>query len=272
MFSRQSYITHGLIAPAGGGADAPIIGLCLPEHGSTVGGGECVLYGGAFGAIEGSVTVGGVAAAVVAWSDVRVTITMPAGTAGAQTIALTTADAVTASLVNGFTFYPVSATDPILTRIEDSIEALIGALTVAGGYNFDHGVVNQEDRAHWDLAKVNHVVELEPEIECLDQSGVAFADRYAMRARFKAVSFVPISATAQIPKKAANSVLNMCLDDLQRVFGRDPDANNTCTVIQIESAERVDTGDGDRFYPKTLVTKWRVDYTQSRFNPEQFAN
>jgi hypothetical protein len=213
-----------------------------------------------------------VAAAVVAWHDDQVTITTPALTVGAKTIALTTSDGETATMTNGYTVFPVAETDPILTRIEAAIESLINGLSVAVGYNYNHGVVNQSDRAHWDLSKVNHIVDLDPEIENLEQVGLAVADRYAMRARFSVNSYIPLGIESTNPKKAANPALNACLDDLQRVFGRSPDASHTCTVIQIESAERASSNDGDRFYPKLLTTRWRVDYTQSRFNPEQFAN
>jgi formylglycine-generating enzyme required for sulfatase activity len=123
-------------------APAPTVSSVSPTSGSTLGGTAITITGMNLTGAS-SVTVGGVAAtSVVVVSPTSITAVTPAGTAGAKTIAVTTAGG-TATLTNGFTYVvpaptvssvsPASGTTAGGTAITITGTALTGASSVTMG-------------------------------------------------------------------------------------------------------------------------------------------
>jgi len=65
---------------------------------------------------------------------------------------------------------------PILTQIETNMQTLIEGMTVAGGYNYNWGTVNQRDYAKCKFPSA--VIDLEPEELNMDEAGGMQADAY----------------------------------------------------------------------------------------------
>ena len=155
----------------------------------------------------------------------------------------------------------------ILTKAEDNINILISGITVAGGYNYNWGTVNQNDLAKCTFPAA--MAELDPEETNLDTPDGIHAGAYLNEAGFK------IRIVGQIPQETTNpvyeinKVLNKALDDLKQVFGTEPGAslNDNVDLMQYQRSVRIGKMAGDIFIPKELETFWMVKYHQDRTNP-----
>lgn len=88
------------------GLDRPQ-GASLDVNTGPTAGGTAVtitLTGGGSVQGTGSVTIGGVVATIVSWSDTSIQVTTPAGALGAQDVVITSRDGLTQTLVGGFTY------------------------------------------------------------------------------------------------------------------------------------------------------------------------
>jgi formylglycine-generating enzyme required for sulfatase activity len=114
---------------------APTVSSVSPTSGSTLGGTAITITGANLTGAS-SVTVGGVAAtSVVVFSPTSITAVTPAGTAGAKTVAVTTAGG-TASLTNGFTYVVSSGWYTVIEQYVDAAVvtnvAMRNAITASG--------------------------------------------------------------------------------------------------------------------------------------------
>jgi formylglycine-generating enzyme required for sulfatase activity len=114
---------------------APTVSSVSPTSGSTSGGTAITITGANLTGAS-SVTVGGVAAtSVVVFSPTWITAVTPAGTAGAKTIAVTTAGG-TATLTNGFTYVVSSGWYTVIEQYVDAAVvtnvAMRNAITASG--------------------------------------------------------------------------------------------------------------------------------------------
>ena len=112
----------------------PQITSVSPASGSVNGGNTITLSGSNFGALQngGSVSIGGLACSNYVWSDIQVTCTVPASTAGERTFTLTTGNGFSSNGIS-YTYYDV----PNITGISPSDGPISGGNTVTiQGTNF----------------------------------------------------------------------------------------------------------------------------------------
>lgn len=89
------------------GTPPPVVSSIAPASGPTAGGITAVITGANFSlAPPPTVTIGNAAAAVLASTETTVTLTSPAGSAGAADVVVTNGDGQSATLAAGFTFVP----------------------------------------------------------------------------------------------------------------------------------------------------------------------
>lgn len=97
------------LAASNGSTVAPVINTVTPNKGGLAGGGTAVLSGTCFGVAQGTVTIGGAAATVTAWSDTEIEVTVPAHAAGAVNVVVTSYFGGVGTKVNGYTYYATTS-------------------------------------------------------------------------------------------------------------------------------------------------------------------
>jgi len=161
----------------------------------------------------------------------------------------------------------ILATEPILTRIEHAMYDLIGGMRL-GTYNFDWGTVNQPD-----LAKVTFpsaLVVLEEEIN-MDEAGGAWSNGYLNQAIYIITVRAKLNEEKHIPIFEIDAELNKALDDLKKLFGSNYSVDGSCDRIMYRGMRRNLERTGDLFVPKSMETRWNVEYTQGRTTPTSFG-
>jgi hypothetical protein len=225
------------------------------------------------GLVPLTVTVSGTgtaAATVVTQTDTRIDITLPARAAGVYSITAT-GDAVvgTDTLTNCIT-YMASGT-PILTLAETAMESLIGAMSIAGGYNFDwENDVDQEDKAQH-AAYPFAVVRGMPDESNTDAPNGAHGEAYQNTAHVAIDVYTRLASERTDPQRDMRTDMYKALDDLKRVFALNLGLGGVVDYIQYKSARITNEIQGDRFVPGKLETEWEITYVQDRNNPSQAA-
>jgi hypothetical protein len=168
----------------------------------------------------------------------------------------------------------VTTNTPILDRIEKRIEALVGGMKIADGYNFDWGIVNEQDESIGDFPRCvidpsDMVADKESNMDTL--AGIGSRD-YTNEVMFTLLIKGELPAFDTNPLFAARSVLRKAHDDLKRLFGIHLNLDSECDNIlyvgsQIESLVRNDVQ-----RPAQLRTFWKVIYSQDRQTPTQYAS
>ena len=161
----------------------------------------------------------------------------------------------------------------ILDNIETNMASLIGAMTIAEGYNFDWGTVNEEDLSNctFPSAVIDPTDSLADKEKNMDTLAGISSRNFTNEVLFT------VLVSGEMPEFSSNanfesrSMLRSALDDLKMLFGTNLSINNTCDNVlyvgsQIETLKRNDVQ-----RPTRLRTIWRVVYSQDRQNPTQYA-
>lgn len=168
----------------------------------------------------------------------------------------------------------VTTLTPILDRIEKKIASLVGGMRIADGYNFDWGMVNEQDESIGDFPRcvidpTENVADKENNMDTL--AGIGSRD-YTNEVVFTLLVKGELPEFDTNPLFAARSVLRKAHDDLKRLFGIHLNLDSECDNIiyagsQIESLVRNDVQ-----RPAQLRTFWKVVYSQDRQTPTQYAS
>jgi len=154
---------------------------------------------------------------------------------------------------------------PILTQIEAAMKALIESTTVAGGYNYEWGTVNQPDLARCTYPTAEIILSSEVN---LDEVEGAHANAYMNEAEFLIrVTGENAAEDADSPVYAINAIHNLALDDLKKLFGTNYSLSDTADMIMYQGMQRVTSTAGDIFVPGHIETTWMVRYSQDRQTP-----
>lgn len=149
-----------------------------------------------------------------------------------------------------------------ITTIAGEIKTLIGAMTTAGGYNYNWGTMNEPDAAHprtYPCALIRYKTEGAVE---------GIAGLYGMQnAEVTITVDYKITPTVTIqPEITADANLDSALADLLRLFG----LNNVGYLplsgeafLSFKSSEKVNNTTGHTYRPVQLVTKWNLFYHNS---------
>ena len=153
---------------------------------------------------------------------------------------------------------------PILTLIEEGMATLIGGMTKGGGYYYDWGSVNELDKSKmvYPAAQIEIVNE-----ECMDSEDGAWADTYLQTAYYQIRVWTRLVDETSAPYWDIDKELNMALDDLKKLFGTNYHVSGKCDLIMYKGMQRETIRTGDIFVPKSMLTQFRITYTQDRTDP-----
>lgn len=153
---------------------------------------------------------------------------------------------------------------PILTLIEEGMADLISGMTKGGGYYFDWGSVNELDKSKmvYPAAQIEIVNE-----ECMDSEGGAWSDTYLQTAYYQVRVWTRLVEETSAPYWEIDKEMNMALDDLKKLFGTNYHVSDKCDLIMYKGMTREIIRTGDIFVPKSMLTQWRIQYTQGRLDP-----
>lgn len=166
---------------------------------------------------------------------------------------------------------PVSV-EPILTRIESAMTSLIDGMMISNGFFFDWGTVGQRD-----LAKVSKFpsawIDIDEEEENVDGLDSAHANAYQNEVIFQVSAVGKLTSKKAIPNEAIKIISNRVLHDLKKIFGINFALlkGTGVTSIMYQGSNRIFHISGDIFTPETLMSRWRVRYSQSRTEPTEVA-
>lgn len=168
----------------------------------------------------------------------------------------------------------------ILDAIELKMAALVAGMTKTGGYNFDWGMVNEQDESMPDssgnvtfprciIDPTDSVADKETNQDTL--AGVGSND-YTNEVIFTLLVKGELPKFETNPLFAARSMLRQALDDLKMLFGIHLNLDSNCDNImyagsQIESLTRNDVQ-----RPAQLRASFKVIYSQDRRAPTLYAS
>ena len=155
---------------------------------------------------------------------------------------------------------------PILTAIEEGMATLISGMTKGGGYYYDWGSVNELDKAvmTYPAAQIEVVNE-----ENLDDETGAWSQTYLQAAYYSIRVWTRLVEEMPAPYWEIDKELNMALDDLKKLFGVNYHVSDKCDLIMYKGMTREVIRTGDIFVPKSMLTQWRITYSQDRSDPSQ---
>ena len=162
--------------------------------------------------------------------------------------------------------------DPIISLIEQEIEALLEGLTVAGGYRLNWAPVNYEDRALENNSSYGcfACVYFKSE-ENHDDVNMVHASAYSNKATYTIECRVQLTSESTKPKFDARKRLYLAQEDIKKVFGTYPSLNSVyASNVQYVGSEIIEDTlrKGDRFTPIMLEVTIDVWYFQDRINPD----
>lgn len=159
---------------------------------------------------------------------------------------------------------------PLLTTIRDRMQTLIKGMRTTGGYNYSWAGVNDPDRVKNEFP---YALIYLTEIDSLDDVDQFDAQSYRQRAFFDIVVEGDIGVDTEVPLWEINDVYNKLLDDLLALFGENYHLSDTAGgLIRFQGMVYDDNADGDIFTPKTMRSRWTVDYAQDRLTPTTNAD
>lgn len=166
---------------------------------------------------------------------------------------------------------------PILTQIETSMTALIKAMSICTGYNYEWDTVNEIDLAvgSFPRAVIDSPIELQLGVENnVDILNGANSQAYTNEVIFTIdvlgiLAALPASENSYF---AIRKELRKALDDLKMLFGRNPTVNNTCDTIMYRDSKIAYIQRNDVLRPAGLKTSWLCIYSQDRLNPSQYCS
>lgn len=160
----------------------------------------------------------------------------------------------------------MSPTTPILTQIEDAMVKMIEGIT-PGLYTYNW-VVNETDLAKDQFPRANIFLDYENNLD--DPEGPD-SDMYFQEAFFRIEIIARAEQEYDNPRWEIQKDLNLALDDLKRLFGRDYTVNGTADFIMYRGMRIEYFRNNDIFIPAKLITSWRITYEQDRQSPESVA-
>jgi hypothetical protein len=173
----------------------------------------------------------------------------------------------------------ITINSPILDRIEKAMESLVSGMTVSGGYNFNWGMVNEQDESMPDSSgNVNFPrCIIDPTDSLADKetnqdslAGIGSGD-YTNEVIFTLLVKGELPAFDANPLFAARSVLRQALDDLKKLFGTNRDLQGNCDNIMYSGSQIESLVRNDVQRPAQLRTFWKVVYSQDRIIPISYA-
>ena len=239
-----------------------------PDEYLEAGGGTATITGTGFSASGNGVTIDGNVATIQDESTTVIHVTIPSGS-GTVDVVVTNADSDFDTLTNGFTYIAAPGT-PILTLIEAAMASTISGLTTGGGYHYNWGTSNQEDKVLQDADMVAEIY-LTNE-DNLDEPDGVDANSYLNSAFFEIRVQSTMDDLTDKPIWDVNAYHNKVIYDLKRAFGINYHLSNNANSIMYRTHRRENLPNGDLFTPGVVVSTWRVDYAQDRENPEINAN
>ncbi len=161
--------------------------------------------------------------------------------------------------------------DPILSLIEQEIEAMLSGLSIATSYRLNWSPVNYEDRALEDaIYNCFACVYFQAE-ENHDDVNMVHAGAYSNKALYYIDCRVPLLTESTKPKFDARKRLILAQEDIKKCFGKYPSLNSIyASNVQYKDSNIVDDTKhrGDRFTPIMLRVMIDVWYHQDRINPD----
>jgi len=148
----------------------------------------------------------------------------------------------------------------LLQLMETKLATLIEQVR-AEPYNFVWGPSNVRDMAKADYP--NACIYLESELN-LDDQGGAWSQEYVNEVTFRIEVRARLDAQYDNPPVEVRRLLYMALDDLKMLFGNNWNLDGLCDTIMYRGMEIIEEASGDIFIPSKLITRWRVQYEQSR--------
>lgn len=157
----------------------------------------------------------------------------------------------------------------IITNIETNIKALIEGMTIAGGYNYDWGTINNIDETKQDVYPTA-IVQLF-QIQNIDEASGA-SGTISNRATFEIIIKARLTSEENIPLIAIHEEEQKAFEDLLRLFGNNyslcVDGSPACHYIKFDEVlERERHETGNMFRPSDFITRWEIFYSQLSTNP-----
>lgn len=149
------------------------------------------------------------------------------------------------------------ATGILLTDIAAEIAELIDDITIANGFTYDFGSINEPDMAHMRYPSADITYASEQVINDLVLAQYGFADaEFQIKIRSKLLT------TEGAPLHAIDAEHDKIMHDIKHVFGVNRGALSLTgnPVITYKSFEKENAKAGDVFIPSALIIKWNVRY------------
>ena len=156
----------------------------------------------------------------------------------------------------------------LLTQQANAIKSLIESMTVVGGYNFDWVNVNNRNYAIGDFPRAEIYYPNEENLDTV--SGIGSRD-YTNAVTFEIHVAAKLNVSSDNPIFEINEQLDLALDDLKMLFGRNPSINGTCDSFLYRGYKR-EVKSVDQFIPTKLITTFRAVYQQDRQTPSQVSS
>jgi hypothetical protein len=168
----------------------------------------------------------------------------------------------------------------ILDKIEKRIEILVAGMRKADGYNFDWGMVNEQDESMPDssgnvtfprcvIDPTDNVADKENNQDSL--AGIGSQD-YTNEVIFTLLVKGELPNFETNPLFAARSMLRQALDDLKMLFGIHLNLDGNCDNIMYTGSQIESLINNNVQRPAQLRTSWKVVYSQSRQAPTLYAS
>ena len=162
----------------------------------------------------------------------------------------------------------------LITNIESAIETYIKSMTKLGGYNYNWLSVNindENDAKTYPIANIE-VIECE-QLETVESGFGNNAYHQKLTVEISVYNIINEPASKHLYK--INEALNLAIEDLLEVFGKNP----SLCISGIAQAENIlykgfrkevdNTGLSQS--PKYIITVWEVYFSQSKTKPRNAA-
>lgn len=158
---------------------------------------------------------------------------------------------------------------PIIQDCIARIKSNIAGMSVADGYNFGWGSVQEYDLNRMEFPAA--VVRLSDREVNEDNPNGVHAQAYHNRVPVFIQVYLWKDEYGNYPEDEIKIEYFKALDDLKRVFGIDFFLGGSCTKIMYKQFRFIKSDSGDGHIPITMLTNWDVYYIQDRLNPETIA-
>ena len=162
----------------------------------------------------------------------------------------------------------------ILDRIEIQMVALVMGIRKSDGYNFDWGMVNEQDESIGAFPRCvvdpsDSIADKESNQDTL--AGVGSLD-YTNEVIFTLLVKGELPSFETNPLFAVRSILRQAQDDLKRLFGIHLNLDGECDNIMYSGSQIESLVRNDVQRPAQLRTFWKVVYSQDRTDPTKYAS